>query len=313
MLRQVIDVHDLLDSARVNGNQVAEFLGNRGVSDVALTTVDAPNGSTDFVRIVIPGSQGGRVGGSAPTLGIIGRLGGIGARPERVGLVSDADGAVAALACALKLSRMHDSGDVLAGDVMVTTHVCPEAPIIDHHPVPFMDSPVDMATMNAHEVDKAMDAILVVDTTKGNRLLNHRGFAITPAVKQGYALSLPDVLLDLIEYTTGEVPHVLPIVTQDVTPYGNGLDHVNSLLQPATATTAPVLGVAITAQTVVPGSATGASREVDIEAACRFMIEVAKGFGSGACPLYDRAEFARLVQLYGSMSHLHTSGDAAGG
>ena len=32
--------------------------------------------------------------------------------------------------------------------------------------------------MNEAEVDGDMDAILSVDTTKGNRIINHRGFAI---------------------------------------------------------------------------------------------------------------------------------------
>lgn len=62
---------------------------------------------------------------------------------------------------------------------------------------------------------------------------------------------------------------------QDITPYGNGLFHVNSILQPATATAARVVGVALTAEVVVPGSATGASQPVDIELAVRFCLEVA--------------------------------------
>jgi len=44
--------------------------------------------------------------GNAPTLGVIGRLGGVGARPEVIGLVSDGDGALTALSVALKLARM---------------------------------------------------------------------------------------------------------------------------------------------------------------------------------------------------------------
>ena len=63
-------------------------------------------------------------GGSAPTLGIIGRLGGVGARPARKGFVSDGDGALAALAAAAKLIKMQPRGDRLEGDVIVTTQVC---------------------------------------------------------------------------------------------------------------------------------------------------------------------------------------------
>jgi hypothetical protein len=80
--------------------------------------------------------------GASKTLGIIGRLGGIGARPERICLVSDADGAIAALACVAKLVDMASKGDRLAGDVLVATHICLDA-ALQHDPVPFMDSSMD--------------------------------------------------------------------------------------------------------------------------------------------------------------------------
>ena len=81
-----------------------------------------------------------------------------------------------------------------------------------------MDSPVDMATMNKYEVDPAMDAILSVDTTKGNRIINHRGFAISPTVKEGYILRVSEDLLDVMSITTGRLPVVFAITTQDITP-----------------------------------------------------------------------------------------------
>jgi hypothetical protein len=250
------------------------------------------------------------VGGQAPTLGIIGRLGGLGARPERIGFVSDGDGAWVAVSAALKLGCMHALGDMLAGDVIMATHICPHAPTRPHDPVPFMDSPVDIATMNEYEVDPAMDAILSVDTTKGNRIINHRGFAISPTVKEGYILRVSEDLLDVMSITTGRLPVVFAITTQDITPYGNGVYHVNSILQPATATTAPCVGVAITAETPVPGCATGASHAGDVELAARFVMEVAKVFGEGKCRFYDEKEYRRLVNLYGSLSHLQTLGRA---
>jgi len=89
-------------------------------------------------------------------------LGAIGARPERIGLVSDADGAIAALACAAKLVDMASKSDRLAGDVLVATHICLDAPTLQHDPVPFMDSPISMQTMNEHEVDSSMDAIISI-------------------------------------------------------------------------------------------------------------------------------------------------------
>ena len=103
---------------------------------------------------------------------------------------------------------------------------------------------------------------------------------------------------------------VFPISTQDITPYGNDLYHINSILQPAFATTAPVVGVAITTETPVPGCATGASHEVDIAMAGRFAIETAKQFGRRKCSFYNDKEYNHIQKLYGSMKHLQTLGDS---
>ena len=94
------------------------------------------------------------------------------------------------------------------------------------------------------------------------------------------------------------------VTAQDITPYGNGVYHLNSILQPSVVADAPVVGVAICTETAVPGSATGASHEIDIAAAVRFVIEVAKEFGQGTAQFYNPQEFALLTRLYGSMRHL---------
>jgi hypothetical protein len=307
-LKQVIEIYELLDSAKVNGEQVASLLRKRGVDEVEVKSIRGEKGKTDSIKVWIPGSRRKRSGGNFPTLGVIGRLGGVGARPEMIGLVSDSDGAITALSVALKLADMKQQGDTLPGDVIVATHVCPDAPTMPHEPVPFMGSPVDMKSLNDHEVDPNMEAILSIDTTKGNRISNQRGFAISPTVKEGYILRVSEDLLSIMEITTGRRPFVFAITTQDITPYGNGLFHLNSIMQPAVATQAPVVGVAITAESVVPGSATGASHPVDIEEAVRFSIEVAKKYGMGQCRFYDEEEFKRIVELYGSMRHLQTLG-----
>ena len=304
MFKQVIEIYDLLDRATVKGQDVLDLLKKRGLKDLSLQKITGEKGSTDFIKIKIPGKKGRTLKRDAPTLGIIGRLGGIGARPERIGLVSDADGAVTALSCALKLADMKRNGDSLLGDVVVTTHICPDAPTQPHQPVPFMDSPVDMTIMNRQEVTPEMDALLSIDTTKGNRIAKFKGFAITPTVKEGYILRVSENLLDIMEVVTGSTPRVVPITHQDITPYGNDIYHVNSIMQPWIATDAPLIGVAITAEAPVPGCGTGASNCVDIELASRFCIEVAKAYGARKCSFYNQAEFQRLVELYGSMSHL---------
>ena len=308
MLKQVMEIYELLDSPKVTGEDVANLLRTRGLTEVSVKTIKGKKGQTDFIKTRIPGIEGKKKAGSAPTLGIIGRLGGVGARPEMTGIVSDADGAITALSVALKLADMKSMGDELKGDVVVATHICPNSPITPHHPVPFMGSPVDIAVMNREEIDETMDAVISIDTTKGNRIAKWRGFAITPTVKEGWVLKVSDDLLTIMEITTGRLPRVCPITTQDITPYGTGIDHINSIMQPCTATDAPVLGVAITTETPVPGCATGASHVTDIEEASRFVLETAKAYGKGLCNFYDEKQWALIVQRYGPLKRLQTKG-----
>lgn len=308
-LKQVLDVYEILDDIHVNGEVVTEYAKSKGILDATYTRVDEGKGPTDFIRLVIPGRNGKLNGGKAPTLGIIGQLGGIGARPERIGFVSDGDGALSAVATAIKLIDMVGKGDQIDGDVIVSTHICPTAPTMPHDPVPFMGSPVDMATNVKLTVDPDMDAILSVDTTKGNRILNKRGFALTPTVKAGYILHISEDLLQIQQTSTGELPCVLALTTQDITPYGNGLYHMNSILQPCCGTDAPVVGVAITTESSVPGCATGATHEVDVAEVVQFCVEAAKEFTAGKCGFYDKDEFEMIQKLYGSMKVLQTRGN----
>ncbi|RGS76585.1 DUF1177 domain-containing protein [Coprococcus sp. AF21-14LB] len=308
LMRQVLEVYELLDRADASGALMEGYMRSLGAEDVEVTTIEGPKGTTDMIRITIPGTKGKTVGGDAPTLGVLGRLGGLGARPEQIGFVSDGDGALVALAVAAKLLDMKKKGDDLEGDVVCCTHICPDAPTSPHKPVPFMGSPVDMATVNQHEVNGSLDAILSVDTTKGNRIINTRGFAISPTVKDGYILRVSEDLLDIMQMTTGKLPHVFALSTQDITPYGNELFHLNSILQPATATDAPVVGVAITTEVPVAGCATGATHAADLEEAARFVLETAKAYGRGVCQFYNKEEFDKIVSKYGEMKHIQTLG-----
>ena len=310
LFRQMLEIYDLIDKPQASGEEVAELLRSRGAEDVTVEVVSGDRGSTDCIKILIPGSAGKSSGGDAPTLGVVGRLGGLGARPELIGAVSDGDGAIAALTCALKLVEMHAAGDVLTGDVIVATHVCPDAPTLPHEPVPFMDSPIDMETMNRMEVDPRMDAIVSIDTTKGNRIINVNGIAISPTVCQGYILPVANDLMDVMTRVTGKMPEVFALSQQDITPYGNDLYHLNSILQPATATSSPVVGVAIATEQMVAGCATGATHGTDVEEAARFAIEVAKLYGQNACSFYDEGQFAHLVELYGTCERYQTMGGA---
>ncbi|MHC1771463.1 MAG: DUF1177 domain-containing protein [Flexilinea sp.] len=304
VLKQYIEVYDLLDSADANGDTVSSLFRAHGVGHADVVHLKGKSGETDFVRIVIPGTSGKNTGGVAPTLGIVGRLGGLGARPDYIGFVSDGDGALGALSAGLKIADMARNGDNLPGDVVVCTNICPNAPVIDHEPTKLMGAPFNDADINYLETEYPVDAVLSLDTTKGNRIINRRGFAISCTVKDGYILRVSDSLLDIMMRVTGEHPVVFPLSMQDITPYGNGIYHLNSILQPSIMTHAPVVGVAITSAVPVAGCATGATQWVDVELAARFLVEVAKDFTAGRCSFYNQEEFGRLQELYGSMKHL---------
>lgn len=300
MLMQVMTALEVLDDPKVDGKKVCSLFKDYDGVYAEYETVKTERGRTDVVRITIHGSDP-----SAPVLGIVGQLGGVGARPQMMGLVSDADGATAAIACALKLAQMKQKGEEITGTVFVTTHVCPDAPTKEHKPVPFMDSPIGVREALKLMLNRRMDAVLSIDTTKGNRIVKKRGFAISPTVLGGYILRVSEDLLDIYERVCGTVPFVLPITIQDITPYDNGIYHINSIMQPCTVVPhVPVVGVAITTEIPVAGCATGASHEIDIELAARFCVEVAKYFGRGQIEFYDKAEFEKLVKMYGDLTRL---------
>jgi len=307
-LRHVLEVIDLLDDPNVTGEKVKKFLTERGVEDIQVSEVRGDKGKTDFLKIRIPGRRGKSQNGDAPTLGIIGRLGGVGARPELVGMVSDADGAIVALAAALKIAEMRSRGDDLEGDVVITTHICPNAPTMPHKPVPMMSSPVDIFELLKLEVDPEMDAILSVDATKANLVINYTGFSITPVVKEGWILKVSEDLINIYVRVTGEPARIVPITLQDILPFSTKVYHINSMMQPWIYTKAPVVGVATTTSLPVPGSATGATNAWALEQATRFVIEVAKEYTAGRIKFYDEAEWNTIMQVHGRIDEILKKG-----
>ncbi|MEM1628960.1 MAG: DUF1177 domain-containing protein [Desulfurococcaceae archaeon] len=304
-LKHVLEIIDLLENPKINGMGVKKFFEEKDLSmEIKVETLQGPKGSTDFIEIRIPGASGKTRGGSAPTLGVIGRLGGIGARPAYIGMVSDADGAIVALASAYKIAEMGKRGDILPGDVVITTHICPNAPTRPHKPVPMMESPVDIFTLLRKEVTADMDAVLSVDATKANWVIKHTGFAITPTVKEGWILKVSQDLIDIYMRVTGEPPVIVPITMQDITPFSTPIYHINSMMQPWLYTSAPVVGVAITARLALPGSGTGITNFIALEQATRFVVEVAKDFTMGRARFYDPEEWDIITKIHGSISHV---------
>ena len=307
-LKHVLEVIDLLDNSKVNGYDVKEWFISKGFDDrfIDVKRIRDSRGQTDFIKIVIPGSRGKHVNqvNPAPTLGIIGRLGGIGARPTVIGMVSDADGAVVALASAYKIFEMSMRGDNLPGDVVITTHICPNAPLKHYEPVPMMDTPVDIFKLLKLEVDSRADAILSIDATKANWVIKHAGFAITPTVKEGWILKVSPDLIDIYVRVTGEPPVIVPITMQDILPFTTPVYHINSMMQPWVYTKAPIVGVAITAKMAIPGSASGATNVLALEQATRFVVEVAKDFTMGKAKFYDESEWRKIIEIHGDISNI---------
>ena len=82
-------------------------------------------------------------------------------------------------------------------------------------------------------------------------------------------------------------------------------------MQPCTCTDAPVVGVAITTETMVPGCATGCSHFADVEETARFVLEAAKSYGRGGFDFYDKAQFESMGDVYCSMKQLESLGATA--
>ena len=90
LYKQIIELFEILDDSKADGAAVERYLRSiKEDADVQVYPLYGDKGKTDVVKICVHGSDGKRNGGSAPTLGVIGRLGGLGARPERIGFVSD--------------------------------------------------------------------------------------------------------------------------------------------------------------------------------------------------------------------------------
>ena len=118
--KYIMELYEILDSSTASGKDVEEYLKSIcSDANIEVYPLVGAKGKTDMIKIRIAGKNGKSKKGSAPTLGILGRLGGLGARPERIGFVSDGDGALTALAVAAKLLTMQNKGDFLEGDIFI--------------------------------------------------------------------------------------------------------------------------------------------------------------------------------------------------
>lgn len=192
LIKQLIKVFDLLDSSTVTGGDVVNYLkGINPNANVETYPLVGPRSKTDMVKVRIPGTNGKAAGSSAPTIG----SGPPGrhrcpARDDRLYLrrrrcPGRPDGGRQAVGYA-------DEGRLPARRCVHLHPREPFAPTQPHDPGPFMNSLVDIYQINQEEVSPELDAILSVDTTKGNRVINTWGFALSQPVKEGWILRRPE-------------------------------------------------------------------------------------------------------------------------
>ncbi len=300
-LDNILKVINVLDKPVIRREDLERLIKSPRAS-IEFEEIKGDKGSTLFIKAVYNFGESGRC------INIIGRLGGVGARPHIKGLVSDADGAIVALALANKLASIDLNGDSLPGTYVITTHVTNKAPIKPYKPVPMMESPVDLFELLKKEVHPGAEAVISIDATKANKVINHTGFAITHVVKDGWILKVSDEVLDIYSRVTGEPPVLVPLSMQDITPFTTKVYHINSIVQPWLYTNAPVLGVAITARTVIPGCSTGATNAIALEQASRFVFEVSREFVSGNIELYSDSDLKELLRVHGSLRNIMSRG-----
>ena len=75
LLRQMLDIYDLIDKPQASGEECAALIRSHGITEVTVERVSGDRGGTDCIKILIPGSNGKSCGGTAPTLGIVGPYG----------------------------------------------------------------------------------------------------------------------------------------------------------------------------------------------------------------------------------------------
>ena len=300
MLREIFDVLDFLDDARNGAEPFVELLPT-GPQTIEITPFESDLGTTDFIKILFPGTSGKASGGKAPTTGIIGSNGGLRLPGPYPGLASDADGCIVGLATALRLARLRNRGQQPAGDILVSTHICQQARPVPHDPYPFVMSPLPSSEKHPRLVDARMDAILTPETCKSNKMLSHLGFAVTPPVREGFILRPHASILHIMEMVTGKAPVVFPITMQDVTPYELGVHHICGMVLPSIFSTAPVIGVPLVTASQTHPAATGTQQPMVLESTARFCLEVAIALGNGDCEFYYASDFEGMVESFGAM------------
>ncbi|WP_270934085.1 DUF1177 family protein [Falsiroseomonas oryzae] len=300
MLKEILDVLDFMTAPRASVEDFLRMLPP-GAHSHTTEVVEVDGRRMDFLKILFPGRRGRSAGGNTRTLGVIGSLGALRVPGDNQALVSDADGCLVALAVALRLARMAAKGQVLASDVLISTQLCHDGRAEPHDPYPFVMSPIPSRLKHPRLVDPRMDGLVVVETCKSNKLVSHKGFAITHVAKEGMLLRLHANLIHIQEMVTGRLPVIFPVSQQDLTPYETGIHHVCGMMLPALYTDAPVLGVPMVTEAQTWPAWTNVQHASEMDQAGRFCLEVATRFGLGECEFFYEADYEAMKKFYGTL------------
>ncbi len=290
---QIIEIVDLLDQPDVDAEDVRAFFGSRGYDAVEIETTETESGLVDFLSFEFHGSNGGE----SPTTGIVGLSEMDLIECKQKGISSYECGVLATLSAALVLVDMGEDESNLYGNVLLKTEMV--RPKLDA-------GKVWLAVESRCErlVDPTMDFVLSLGTVRDSRTNNSAGVAFSPTIKDGWVLPVSEDLVSIKNEVASCPTAVLPVTTQDITPYANELYHLSCVTQPATVTDAPVVAIAFTSGTRVAGKDISPVSAEEIDTAVRFVLEATKAYTSGCLKLFDPEEFDRLVRLYGTMSYL---------
>lgn len=204
LFKHLIELYELLDSPQASGAIVADYLKAIDPECTVETyPLEGPKGITDMVRVRIPGAHGkssGRRRADHRSARPLGRFGST-SRTHRIRIRRRWRTHRARLR---RKAARHAQERRRSTWRRIREHAC--VPACAHHaaqtravhglcprpPRPSMPKRSHPSSM----------PFLVVDTTKGNRIANNRGFAISPTVKQGVVMRVSEDLLGIAEIAT---------------------------------------------------------------------------------------------------------------
>lgn len=303
MLKQGIEVFDLLTSAKVNSTRIVEYISSFGPCKAQVEGSCGPNGSYKTLKVTIAGTDGAISGGKSPTLGFVGQVGDQASSQSKNERIPDYIGTSIVLLTAAKILQMITSGNALRGDVILSAQIGSNTSTSVSSENTTFQKEVPTHT----EVSLVMDAVISIGSYRGAKIGYNKSIAISPTVKEGYILEISDDLWALAKKTNDVSPISLPLSQQDIIPCEKGLPQAHTILQPSRATSAPVVGIGIQNE-MASRHGLNTSLFERIESTGRFLVTVATAFTNNNCSLYDEHEFTILRTSYGDMSHFQHIG-----